>query len=185
MPRAINTKSPACKKPGGFSKSSKTSEPSDCFSITIRTGKGIVLGDNSFSRIIDYLKSISRYYVLALEMDDDDRHLQGGIFLKKEMRQDNLRATLLPMVLDMWECQMIERNELPTSKARKNVQKAALCVKEHDNWTKLVQYCLKDPDYYIGHNSPVDLIEAGIGCKHYDIKSRCKIYWRKGECVQK
>lgn len=155
---------------------------SDCYSITIRTGKGIDLGSISFSKVIQFLKEISRHYVLALEMDGDNQHLQGGIFTKKLERQDKLREKLLPYVISMWEEEMEFRGKVITFAARENVRKHALCVKPHNDWEVLVKYCLKDTSHFIGHSSPVDLDHIGFSCRHEVNKQNCKIYWRYGEC---
>lgn len=156
---------------------------SDCYSITIRTGKGVSLGSNSFSKVLEYLKGISQYYVLALEMEDDKRHLQGGIFTHIPMRQDKIREKLLPLVVSMWEEEMSNQEQVCTLLARQQVIKNALCVKAHNNWEILVKYCLKDPTYYIGHQSPVNLLNIGFSCKHEDNKKNCKYYWFFGKCI--
>lgn len=156
---------------------------SDCYSITIRTGKGVNLGSNSFSKVLEYLYEISQYHVLSLEMDDEKRHLQGGIFTHVPLRQDKIREKILPYVLSMYKESMEDQGSVVTFLGLEQVKKNALCIKPHNNWEILVKYCLKSPSYFIGHRSPVNLIDIGFACKHEDDKQNCKYYFYYGECL--
>lgn len=125
--------------------SSKTE--SNCFSITVRTGNGLILGSKAVDRIIKYLEEISEQSIVVTEMSYDNMHLQGGVFLKSLRRQDNLRAALLPMVVDVWKNQQEEYGFEVTARAEELVKKHALFIVSHDNWNVLVNYCMKGYGY--------------------------------------
>lgn len=120
---------------------------SKCYSITIRTGNGLDLGSIAVTRLIDYLSSISKEYVLVSEMEFEKQHIQGGVFFDSLKRQDNLRASLLPMVVDIWRDQQVQLGYEITPRGEEAVKKHALMIVPHNHWRTLINYCYKGFNY--------------------------------------
>jgi len=148
-------------------KNSKTF--SNCYSLTIRTGNGVFLGSSSISKVIELLHSLSDYYVLSIEKEGVEAHLQGGFFnISQELRQDKVREKFLPLALQLYEDIELLNNGLITTKGKENVKKHAVKLVSHNNFKVLSNYCLKDPiriltykfptsnyiDYFCIHDNP-------------------------------
>lgn len=151
---------------------------SNCYSITVRTGRGINLGSNSTQAFIQAFTSHSPdilAYILVREKEGLDEHFQGGVFykthpIKKDnARQDKIRENLLPYVIQMY------KDDTPnyTEKQLANVTRNALKVVDHTDFPHLFSYCTKhiDGDYSLiekelwGPFKPIELAPH-IFCEH-------------------
>lgn len=108
------------------------------FSITIRLGEEIHLGNKWISALEKWFIDHSTYRVLTVEkyQQDDEplaAHFQGAICLASPQRQDNLRRSLLDLVSK-------HRTEPLTA----NQKKYGIEVRVHNNWELLIAYCLKE-----------------------------------------
>jgi len=126
---------------------------STCFSITIRTGHGILLGSDSVNAIIQWFSSDDKLAsILVTEqigLDTKTQHFQGGVFFESPVRQDKIRDKLLPLVIQMFK----EQNPLYASKAMDAIKKHSLKIVSHNSFPVLYSYCTKtvDANYELIH----------------------------------
>lgn len=118
---------------------------SNCYSLTIRTGNGFNLGSKSVKDIIEFIRSISLYHVLNVEMDSLDEHLQGGFYSETDLRQDTIRDKLNKFTINLFKDNAEYHDQLITTKQLEQVSKHACCLKSHNNFDVLVNYCMKNP----------------------------------------
>lgn len=118
---------------------------SNCYSITIRTGNGFNLGSEAVSLILDKIKSGAKYWCLVQEMIEEKGHLQGGVFYDSLKRQDHIRRDLLPLVERLFRDNEIFYTGIDVICIKKveSVKKHALEIRAHNDWDKLVRYCVK------------------------------------------
>lgn len=139
---------------------------SNCYSITVRTGNGITLGSTAVTQLMSYITKISVYSVMNIEKTGSEAHIQGAIYMESSIRQDNLRRSLLPYVIKMWE----ENEDLPTDKQREAVKKHGLKVSPHNDFHVLVKYCLKDLYIcYVKKEDPYTLLRYDYKVKLFDL----------------
>lgn len=144
----------------------------NCYSITVRTGRGINLGSNSTDAFIQAFTSHFPNilaYILVREKQGLDEHFQGGVFYANPVRQDKIREKLLPHVIQMY------KDDTPNycDKQLANVTRNALKVVDHTDFKHLFSYCTKhvDGDYSLiekelwGPFKPVELAPH-IFCEH-------------------
>jgi len=84
-------------------KKKSNSSYSNCYSITIRTGKGINLGSNPLIRLEEYIIRTFTSYIFTIEMENENAHFQGAIYSVTPIRQDKLREKFLSFVIDMYK----------------------------------------------------------------------------------
>lgn len=98
----------------------------NCYSITIRTGKGFDLGLQSNSTALD-LVCFQPHWVYSIEKENTlGEHLQAGIMSDYDIKE--LRKDLLSLYPDFTPAQ----------------KKNAIKVEDHSCWLSLQGYCLKD-----------------------------------------
>jgi len=117
---------------------------SNIYSITIRCGNGLNLGKKTVQDVVDWFRENSDHHILGVEKYGNEEHFQGGIFCASLKRQDNLRRSLNPLVIKIWEAQEVEEGRIPSSIKKEQVSKHALKITPHNDWAKLVQYCTKE-----------------------------------------
>lgn len=150
---------------------------SNCYSLTIRTGNGFNLGSESVSHITEYIKNISVFHVLAIEMDGDAEHLQGGFYCETDCRQDIIRDKLNKWTIDIYKFNATIKEQLPTTKHLENVKKRACLLKAHHDYDILVNYCLKDPMRIISTKLSNSQITHFYCTPHHNFKCfKCKPY---------
>ncbi len=120
---------------------------SDVFSITLRTGNGIILGSNAVASLTHYLRSISKHFVLVEELEDDSAHLQGGIYVHPPIRQDHLAAKMKDYIEQIYKERQIEIGNPSSMKRIEQIRKHGVMVKSHNDFNTLVRYCLKSPKW--------------------------------------
>lgn len=119
-------------------KPNKKKTEGSIFSITIRLGEEIHLGNKWISALEEWFKDHSTYRVLSVEkfQQDDEPlagHFQGAIYLESPQRQDNIRRSLLALV-EKFRAEPLTANQ----------KKYGIEVRVHNNWELLVAYCLKE-----------------------------------------
>lgn len=124
------------KKP--LNKSNKKKTSGSIFSITIRLGEEIHLGNKWISALEDWFLDHSTYRVLSIEkfQQDDEPlagHFQGAIYLESPQRQDNIRRSLLALV-EKYRVEPLTANQ----------KKYGIEVRVHNNWELLIAYCMKE-----------------------------------------
>lgn len=117
---------------------------SNIYSITIRCGNGLNLGNKTVQDVVDWFRQNSDHHILGVEKFEKECHFQGGIFCDSLKRQDNLRRSLNPLVIKMWEERQNQLGVVISSLKREQVAKNALCIKPHTDWEKLTSYCWKE-----------------------------------------
>ena len=154
---------------------------SDCYSITIRTGDGVILGSTLHLAIVDWFHdSDYREYIISIEKnthrnDATEAHFQCGILLTQPQRQDNIRRSILNV---LEKCINLTNDQ----------RKYAVKVKPHKDWSILVNYCLKEvyrPDWayhpsvifdYKEHAEHLDKVYRKIDL-HRILKYQKRIYY--------
>ena len=111
------------------------------FSITIRTGNGLNLGNKTVSQIEQYFEDHFTQYILSVEKTDVEAHFQGGCFLATPKRQDHIFRDLKKLVLNLY---IEQSDEEPSTKKLEQVARFALMVKPHTSFKALIKYCSKD-----------------------------------------
>lgn len=128
-------------------KSKSKSSNSNCYSITIRTGKGINLGSNPFLALKTYIETHFTSYIFTLEKTGSEEHFQGGLFNVTQIRQDHLRNQFLSFAIELYKDSIGDQSI--TTKGLENVKKYSTKVVAHNDWEILQKYCLKDEYYTI------------------------------------
>lgn len=134
------------KSPGKISSDKKTKDNkkthSNCYSLTIRTGNGILLGSNTVIELFTWLKAKTEWVIISLEKDENEAHFQGGLFYSSPKRQDHLRADIMTFVEKMYiDCL---GDKMQTEKGLLNMRKHALALVPHNDFENLVRYTLKE-----------------------------------------
>ncbi|AXH79566.1 MAG: hypothetical protein [Circular genetic element sp.] len=121
----------------------KKNTESNCFSITIRPGHGIDLGNNAVEHFTKHFLSDPNVIgvVFNVEKTGIESHIQGGIFLKETRRQDKVRETVARLVSPIMEP---PNDDFQTTSSKRAIGKHGIFVVEHNNWHKLVKYCCKE-----------------------------------------
>lgn len=156
---------------------------SNLYSITIRTGNGVILGSNPVNDLFAYITKNFQYFLFSIEKEENEAHFQGMVFAEPSKRQDNVRRDLMKYT----EAMYIEGlgDNLPTTKGLSAMRKYALKVSAHNDFNTLVRYVLKDG---IVHNRtpcisrlPKDLqyYVPEQYCQHNEVKTYCSLCYKE------
>ena len=102
------------------------------------------LGKKTVSEIEQYLEANFDYYIMSVEKDGSERHIQGGVFSKTQKRQDHIRAKFKQFALSIYHENEEGNDDIISTKKLENISKHAVMVKEHDSFRELVRYCSKE-----------------------------------------
>lgn len=116
----------------------------DTFSITIRPGNGLNLGNKTVSEIEQYFESTFDYYIISVEKYGSARHIQGGGFSHSLKRQDNIFSKLRELTVKLFKETEESEGRLSSQKRLDQVAKHGCKVEPHTSFRGLVEYCSKE-----------------------------------------
>jgi len=124
----------------GLNLNKKTS--STIYSITIRTGNGLILGSKPVNDLFTYIRKNFEFFIFSVEMDNDKAHFQGGVLSTSSKRQDNVKRDIQKFVDQMYIDGL--DGKFPTEKGLYAMKKFALKVVPHNDFHISVRYVLKE-----------------------------------------